>query len=73
MENEPKYEIKVTLRDGSYYQYKTKYSWEIDRDKLNDTRKQFLDFDDGKFITAREAILKVETKKIETDDEKGDE
>ena len=70
MENELTYEIKVTLQDGSYYQYTTKYSWEINKDKLDDTRTQFVGFDNGKFITAREAILKVETKKIENDDEK---
>lgn len=70
MENKLKYEIKITLRDGSYYQYESKYSWEIDREKLNDTRKQFCDFDDGKLIVAREAVLKVEMKEIETDDKK---
>ena len=74
MDNKPKkYEIKITLRDGSYYQYETDYSWEIDGDKLNDTRKQFCIFDDGKFIAARESILKVETKEIKYNDEKGDE
>lgn len=70
MENELKYEIKVTLRDGSYYEYKSKYNWEVREDKLNDTRNQFYEFDGGKFIVAREAILKVELKEIETDDEK---
>lgn len=70
MENELKYEIKVTLRDGSHYKYKSKYNWEVSEDKLNDTRNQFYEFDGGKFIVAREAILKVELKEIETDDEK---
>ena len=70
MKNEPKYEIKVTLRDGSRYNYKTTHSWEIDADKLNDTRKQFCNFDDGRFIVAREAILSVETREIVTDGEK---
>lgn len=71
MENqELKYEIKVTLRDGSCYEYKTRYNWDVREDKLNDTRKQFCDFDDGNFIAAREAILKVEMKEIETDDKK---
>ena len=71
MENKLKYEVKVTLRDGSY-KYKARYDWEVDDTKLNDTRKQFCKFDNGKFIAAREAILKVETKEIETDDEKED-
>ena len=70
MENKLKYEIKITLRDGSSYEYKSRYSWDVRGDKLNDTRNQFCGFDDGKFIAAREAILKVETKEIETDDEK---
>ena len=70
MENELKYEIKVTLRDGSHYKYKSKYNWDVREDKLNDTRNQFYEFDGGKFIVAREAILKVEMKEIETDDEK---
>lgn len=70
MENELKYEIKVTLRDGSVYEYKSKYNWDVREDKLNDTRNQFYEFDGGKFIVAREAILKVELKEIETDDEK---
>lgn len=70
MEDKVRYEVKVTLRDGSHYEYKTKYSWDAREDKLNDTRKQFCDFDDGNFIAAREAILKVEIKEIETDDEK---
>lgn len=70
MEDKLKYEIKVTLRDGSYYEYKSKYNWDVREDKLNDTRNQFYEFDGGKFIVAREAILKVELKEIETDDEK---
>lgn len=70
MENELKYETKITLRDGSQYEYKSKYNWEVREDKLNDTRNQFYEFDGGKFIVAREAILKVEMKEIETDDEK---
>lgn len=70
MENELKYEIKVTLRDGSVYEYKSKYNWDVREGKLNDTRNQFYEFDGGKFIVAREAILKVELKEIETDDEK---
>lgn len=71
MENqELRYEVKVTLRDGSCYEYKAIYNWDVREDKLNDTRKQFCDFDDGNFIAAREAILKVECKEIETDDKK---
>lgn len=70
MEKELKYEIKVTLRDGSSYEYKSNYHWDVSNDKLNDTRKQFCDFDDGNFIAAREAILKVEVKEIETDNKK---
>lgn len=71
MENqELRYEIKVTLRDGSCYEYKARYNWDVREDKLNDVRKQFCDFDDGNFIAAREAILKVEVKEIETDDKK---
>lgn len=73
MENELKYEIEVTLHDGSQYKYKSAYNWDVREDKLNDTRNQFYEFDGGKFIVARESILKVELKKIETDDEKGDE
>jgi hypothetical protein len=70
MENELKYKIKVTLRDGSYYEYKTRYNWDVNEDKLNDTRKQFYGFDDDNFIAAREEILKVELKENETDDKK---
>lgn len=70
MEEKLKYEIKVTLRDGSYYEYKSSYNWDVREEKLNDTRNQFYEFDGGKFIVAREAILKVELKEIETDDEK---
>lgn len=71
MENqELRYEIKITLRDGSHYEYKSRYNWDVREDKLNDTRKQFCDFDDGDFIVAREAILKVEVKEIETNEEK---
>ena len=71
MENqELRYEIKVTLRDGSFYEYKSRYDWDVREDKLNDTRKQFCDFDDGNFIAAREAILKVEVKEIKADDKK---
>lgn len=70
MEDKLKYEIKVTLRDGSYYEYKSRYNWDVREDKLNDTRKQFCDFDDGNFIAAREAILKVEMKEIEIEDKK---
>lgn len=70
MEDKLKYEIKVTLRDGSYHEYKSKYNWDVREDKLNDTRNQFYEFDGGKFIVARETILKVELKEIETDDEK---
>lgn len=73
MKNESKYEIKVTLRDGSCYQYKTRYNWEINADDLNDTRKQFCRLDDGRFIVAREAILSVETREIVTDGEEGGE
>lgn len=71
MENqELRYEIKITLRDGSCYEYKARYNWDVREDKLNDTRKQFCDFDDSNFIAAREAILKVECKEINTDDKK---
>ena len=70
MENKLKYQIKVTLRDGSSYEYKSIFNWDAREDKLNDTRKQFCNFDDGNFIAAREAILKVEVKEIETDNEK---
>lgn len=70
MEKELRYEIKVTLRDGSYYEYKSEYNWDVSEGKLNDTRKQFCEFDSGKFIVAREAILKTELKKIEPKDEK---
>lgn len=70
MANELKYEIKITLRDGSYYEYESDCNWDVREEKLNDTRKQFCDFDNGNFIVAREAILKVEAKKNEADDEK---
>lgn len=70
MEDKLKYEIKITLRDGSYYEYKSEYNWDIREEKLNDTRNQFYEFDGGRFIVAREAILKVETKEIKTDGEK---
>lgn len=71
MENqELRYEVKITLRDGSHYEYKSKYNWDVREDKLNDTRKQFCDFNDGNFIAAREAILKVEVKEIEIKDKK---
>lgn len=73
MENEQRYEIKVTLSDGSYYRYKAKYDWDMCKERLNDTRYKFYEFDGGKFIVAREAILKVEMKEIETDNEKGNE
>ena len=73
MENEQKYEIKVTLRDGSYYRYKAKYDWDVHDEKLNDTRYQFYEFDGGRLIVARESILKVEMKEIESNNENGDE
>ena len=70
MANELKYEIKITLRDGSYYEYESDYNWDAREEKLNDTRKQFCDFDNGNFIYARAAVLQVEAKKNEADDEK---
>lgn len=65
------YKIKINLRDGSCYEYESEYGWAFNEDKLNDPRNQFCEFDGGKFIVARDAILKVEKKEIETDDEKG--
>lgn len=70
MGNETRYAIKVTLRDGSCYEYETGYRWEVHEDKLNDTRRQYLEFNDGYFITARDSVLKVEVNEIKTEDEK---